>query len=89
MEILGKHLQIILNGDDEEFKLVDKHYKFIGCDHDLWEFQAIIYKPLNNTYYSVNWYDNYCCNWDELGLLEEIFELIVVIPQNVVMQVFT
>jgi hypothetical protein len=81
MEILGTALEEILNEEDPNFIVIDKYYEFIGCDHDLWEFTAIVKNILHNQYFKVNWYDNYSCNWNELGLTEDWFELTEVFPK--------
>lgn len=78
--IEGSVLQEILDDESEFFEVIDKRYEFIGCDHDLWEFQAIIMRIQDKKFFKVNWFDNYGCNWDELGLLEEIYDVEEVIP---------
>jgi hypothetical protein len=87
MEIKGSLLEEILNGESELFDVIDNRYEFIGCDHDLWEFTAII-KRFDNTFFSVNWYDNYSCNWNELGLTDDLFELTQVFPKEVLTTVY-
>lgn len=87
IEIKGSLLEEILNGESELFEVINKRYDFIGCDHDLWEFQAII-KRFDKTFFSVNWYDNYSCNWNELGLTDDIFELTQVFPKEVTIIIY-
>jgi hypothetical protein len=86
IEVRGGILEEILNGNSE-FEVIDRRYQFISCDHDLWEFQAIL-KDSNNTFYSVNWYDNYSCNWNELGLTNDLFELTEVFPKEVITTIY-
>lgn len=83
MEIIGAKLQEILNDDNDEFKVIDKYYEFLGEDHDLWEFQAIIQHIATEKFYSVNWYDCYV-GWWECGLDEDMFELTEVFPKEVI-----
>ena len=81
--INGKELEKLLGDFNPEYKVVELHYKFFGVDHDLWEFQTIVQRILDKKFFKINWFDNYSCSWEELGLYEEDFELIEVFPKKV------
>ena len=85
--IKGDYLEAILNGESELFEVIDDRYNFIGCDHDLWEFEAIL-KRFDNTFFIVNWYDNYACNWHELGLDTDLFDLTQVFPRETTITIY-
>ena len=87
-ELKGDILEKILNNQSEEYEVIDHRYKFIGCDHDLWEFQAILRETNTNKFFSVNWFDNYSCNWWELGLYDDMFDLIEVFPKQVLTTIY-
>ena len=63
MEILGAQLEIILSEEDDDVLVINKYYEFLGEDHDLWEFKAIIFSISEDKFFSVNWYSSYfgCC----------------------------
>ena len=86
--IKGNKLEEILENNSSEFKVVIYDYKFIGVDHDLWEFETILQRFSDNKFFSVNRFDNYSCNWHELGLDEEDFELTEVIPREVMTTIY-
>lgn len=84
----GSVVEEILDNYHPDFTCIDLHYKYIGVDHDLWEFTAIVQRISDNKFFSVNWFDNYSCNWEELGLDEDDYELIEVIPKQVISTIY-
>lgn len=88
LTIKGKELEEILDDYSLEYACINSQYKYIGVDHDLWEFQAIIQRVSDEKFFSVNWFDSYSCNWEELGLDEDDFELTEVFPKQVLTTVY-
>lgn len=86
--IIGKELENILDNYSLEYSCIDLRYKYIGVDHDLWEFQAIIQRVSDEKFFSVNWFDSYQCNWHELGLDEDDFELEEVFPKIITTTIY-
>jgi hypothetical protein len=84
----GRKLENILDNYDLDYSIIDLRYRFVGVDHDLWEFEAIIHHTLDDKYFSVNWFDCYNLTWDELGLNEEDYELIEVFPKQVMTTIY-
>jgi|ERR1035437_3477774 hypothetical protein len=92
----GRELEDILDSYHLEYGVINMHYKFIGVDHDLWEFQAIVQRTSDHKYFSVNWFDNYtcnwsdnyACNWSELGLNDDNFELTEVTPKQIMTTIY-
>lgn len=86
--IKGNELEEILDNYDSNYFVINLYYEFCGVDNDLWEFKAIIHNLIEDKYFSVNWFNNYSCNWNELGLDEEDFELTEVFPKQKLITVY-
>ena len=77
-------VESILWDENPEFKVIDSTYKFHGVDHDNWEFEAIIQSEYTQKYYSMRWFDNYACNMHERFDDNDEFELIEVLPKEII-----
>ena len=84
----GSELEEILDNYHPDYTCIDMHYEYVGVDHDLWEFVAIIKHIADNKFFKVNWFDNYSCNWSELGLDDDYFELIEVTPKQIMTTIY-
>ena len=77
----------IINDNDDEFELIDPHYKFIDEDHDLWRFEAIVKRKSDNKYFSVQWEDSYHGIYEHFDE-EEIYTLTEVHQKTVNMIIY-
>ena len=79
IEIINKDISLLIYDDHPDFRNIDERYKFLGEDHDLLEFEAIVQRISDGKFFSFIWFDayngiNYHIDKNDITILTEVFE---------------